>query len=80
MSCYCVYITHYIFYYLLDFVLDFIRNQHTLSKSDQKTVLDFHWILHWIIGGFSLNIKSGRFYAKFTRFPYNWIDPAFPKR
>ena len=50
---------------------------YILSKSDHKTVLDFHWILYWIIGGFLLNIKStkisGRFYilyVRFTRFPY----------
>lgn len=50
--------------------MDFIRNVYILSKLDQKPVLDFHWILYWIIGGFLLNIKSTRFYVKFTRFPH----------
>ena len=50
--------------------MDFIRNVYILSKLDQKPVLDFHWILYWIIGGFLLNIKSTRFYVKSTRFPH----------
>ena len=57
-------------YYLLDFILDNWWILSEMSKLDQKPVLDFHWILYWIIGGFLLNIKSTRFYVKSTRFPH----------
>ena len=58
------------FYYLLDFILENWWILSEMSKLDQKPVLDFHWILYWIIGGFLLNIKSTRFYVKSTRFPH----------
>ena len=57
-------------HYLLDSILDNWWILSEMSKLDQKPVLDFHWILYWIIGGFLLNIKSTRFYVKSTRFPH----------
>ena len=66
---YCAYALYYtlqlyVFYYLLGFALDFggfyqkwicdTVQLYILSKSDQKNVLDCHWFLYWIIGGFLL--------------------------
>ena len=70
---YCVYIIHDIIYYPLDFVLNFggfYQKSVNFVTIGSKNRTGFYWILYWIIGGFLLNIKSSRFYVKFTRFPY----------
>ena len=61
---------HYIFNNLLDSACTgfYQKSVHSV-KIRSKSVLDFHWGLYWIIGRFFLNIKSSRFYPKFTRFP-----------
>ena len=69
--------------YPLDFILDliiywilywiiggFYQKSVYFIKIGSNTRTGFSLDLYWIIGGFLLNIKSTRFYLKFTRFPH----------